>query len=149
MRYGIVSVLTSTFAFCIAAAAATAHAAGPSGTPGVWEPLTVAQLNGGNATAMGDYIQSIMADPVNPGTFYLAAGNNDGRNITWLGETVNLAAKLEKHNKTEAASACARASLIQLALAQDPQLVPGEFELRRSRQVAGVAETIDLSVWPS
>ena len=84
-----------------------------------------------------------------PGTFYLAAGNNDGRNITWLGETVNLAAKLEKHNKAEAASACARASLIQLALAQDPQLVPDEFELRRSRQVAGVAETIDLSVWPS
>ena len=68
---------------------------------------------------------------------------------TVIGETVNLAAKLEKHNKAEAASACAQASLIDLARVQHPQLVPGAFELRCGRQVAGVAETIDLAVWPS
>ncbi len=68
---------------------------------------------------------------------------------TVIGETVNLAAKLEKHNKAEAAAACAQASLIDLARVQDTRLVSGEFELRRGRQVAGVAETIDLAVWPA
>jgi hypothetical protein len=50
---------------------------GPSGTPGVWEALSVPSL------ASGDYIQSVVADPVNPGYFYIAAGNNDGRAIKW------------------------------------------------------------------
>jgi adenylate cyclase len=67
---------------------------------------------------------------------------------TVIGETVNLAAKLEKHNKTEAASACAPASMIGLARSQDPTLVPHGFELRQARDVAGVAEPLDLAVWP-
>src|SRR4051794_35654746 len=101
MRYGIVSVHTSAFAFCIAVAATTGHAiTSVSGTPGVWEPITIAQLNGGDATATGDYIQSIMADPVNPGTFYLAAGNNDGRNITWL-RTTNFGDSWAVRNNTD------------------------------------------------
>jgi len=50
---------------------------GPSGTPGVWEALTIPNL------AAGDYIQSVVNDPVNPGHFYIAAGNNDGRAIKW------------------------------------------------------------------
>jgi adenylate cyclase len=66
---------------------------------------------------------------------------------TVIGETVNLAAKLEKHNKAEAASACAPASLIALARSQDPELEPRGFELRRARDVAGVAEPLDLAVW--
>lgn len=50
-------------------------------TPGVWEAVPVAAL------ADGDFIQSVLADPANPGTFYLAAGNNDGRFIKWLRST--------------------------------------------------------------
>jgi adenylate cyclase len=68
---------------------------------------------------------------------------------TVIGETVNLAAKLEKHNKAEAASACAPASLIALAHEQDATATPVGFELRRTRTVGGVAEPIDLAVWPA
>jgi hypothetical protein len=67
------------------AAQSVSLAAGPSGTPGLWQPITIPALNGGDpAVADGDTIQSIMADPVNPGVFYAAAGNNDGRHIKWL-----------------------------------------------------------------
>ncbi len=60
----------------------------PSGTPGIWQPIALAALNGGDAgVENGDTIQSVIADPVNPGTFYLGAGNNDGRAITWLRTT--------------------------------------------------------------
>jgi len=60
----------------------------PSGTPGVWQPITLAALNGGDAgVENGDTIQSVIADPVNPGTFYVGAGNNDGRAIIWLRTT--------------------------------------------------------------
>lgn len=101
MRYGIpfAHVLTM-FAYLAAAAASDAVAAGPSGTPGVWQPLTIAQLNGGDAGAVGDYIQSIRADPVNPGTFYLAAGNNDGRKIKWL-RTTDFGDSWELRNDTD------------------------------------------------
>jgi len=68
---------------------------------------------------------------------------------TVIGETVNLAAKLEKHNKVEAAAACAQASLIALAYAQVPGLQVDGFELRVQRAVAGSAENIDLAVWPA
>jgi adenylate cyclase len=68
---------------------------------------------------------------------------------TVIGETVNLAAKLEKHNKAETASACAPASLIDLAKAQDERLAPAGFEIRHARSVGGVAEPIDLAVWPA
>jgi len=67
---------------------------------------------------------------------------------TVIGEVVNLAAKLEKHNKAESASACAPASLIALGQSQDAGLDTGGFELRRARDVAGVAEPLDLAVWP-
>ena len=68
---------------------------------------------------------------------------------TVIGETVNLAAKLEKHNKAESAAACAPASLIELARRQDSSLVAKEFEIRPARAVAGTAELLDLAVWPA
>jgi adenylate cyclase len=68
---------------------------------------------------------------------------------TVIGEAVNLAAKLEKHNKAEFASACAPASLIDLAKKQDAQLIAAGFQIRRGRAVGGVAEPIDLAVWPA
>jgi len=68
---------------------------------------------------------------------------------TVIGETVNLAAKLEKHNKAESTAACAPASLIALAGLQDPSVVCTGFEIRRARAVAGTAEPLDLAVWVS
>lgn len=68
---------------------------------------------------------------------------------TVIGETVNLAAKLEKHNKVEAAAACAPASLIALALAQGAQPQAGTFALRPQRAVAGASGLVDLAVWPA
>lgn len=66
---------------------------------------------------------------------------------TVIGETVNLAAKLEKHNKSEAAAVCAQASLIQLAIQQGAAVAADTFELRPGRHIAGVAEPLDLAVW--
>lgn len=68
---------------------------------------------------------------------------------TVIGETVNLAAKLEKHNKAEAASACAQFSLVNLAKHQDSSIEVTGFETRRSRNVAGTSEPLDLAVWPA
>ena len=67
---------------------------------------------------------------------------------TVLGETVNLAAKLEKHNKAEAAHACATASLLALAREQDASVAAMGVELRSARHVAGVAQPLELAVWP-
>jgi adenylate cyclase len=66
---------------------------------------------------------------------------------TVIGETVNLAAKLEKHNKAEDAAACATASLIDLAARQDPTLAATGFEIRAARAVAGTTGRLDLAVW--
>jgi len=68
---------------------------------------------------------------------------------TVIGETVNLAAKLEKHNKAENASACAPASLIELARAQDAGASPDGFAIRKARTVAGVGDPLDLAIWPA
>jgi hypothetical protein len=65
-----------------------------------------------------------------------------------LGEAVNLAAKLKKHNKAESSAACASKSLIEPAKAQDGSLVPSGFEFRLGRQVASAAGLVDLAVWP-
>ena len=67
---------------------------------------------------------------------------------TVIGETVNLAAKLEKHNKAENAAACAPASLLELAQAQGAEAPPA-CEIRRARHVGGVAEPLDVAVWPA
>lgn len=56
---------------------------GPSGTVGRWEELT-AGLPG---IAGDDSIQSVMADPVNPGHFYLGTGTIDGRKSKWYRTT--------------------------------------------------------------
>lgn len=64
-----------------AASVSAANRGGPTGTPGEWQPIAVPVL------VAGDTIQSIMADPANPGVFYAAAGNNDGRAIKWIRST--------------------------------------------------------------
>jgi adenylate cyclase len=67
---------------------------------------------------------------------------------TVIGETVNLAAKLEKHNKAEDAAACAPVSLVDLAREQETVTV-ANVQMRRAREVAGVSTPIDLVVWPN
>lgn len=68
---------------------------------------------------------------------------------TVIGEPVNLAAKLEKHNKAENASACAPLSLVDLARRQGDGTIADGFEIRRARAVAGVSEPVDLAAWPT
>ena len=48
-----------------------------SGVTGVWTQLDLPMH------ADGDWCQSIVVDPVNPGTLITACGNNDGRKIKW------------------------------------------------------------------
>lgn len=61
----------------------TAVAGGPSGAVGVWENIGANLLG----KVAGDTIQSVISDPVNPGTFFLATGENDGRKIKWYRTT--------------------------------------------------------------
>jgi len=62
---------------------------------------------------------------------------------------VNLAAKLEKHNKAENAAACAQASLIELARQQSSRAYSSAFEVRQACAVGGVGEPLDIAVWPA
>ena len=74
-------------------------------------------------------------------------GDHDRLEYTVIGEPVNLAAKLEKHGKTEAAAAVLPAAILELAETQGfrPALA---WEIRRARAVAGVSEPLDLAVLP-
>ena len=47
----------------------------------VWTQMTLPGL------VAGDYCQSIVVDPVNPGTLITGCGNNDGRKIKWYRST--------------------------------------------------------------
>ncbi len=66
--------------------------------------------------------------------------------FTVLGEVVNLAAKLEKHNKAEAAVATTTAEALELARRQG---YAGTWEFRANRPVAGVEQPMCLAVRPA
>lgn len=68
---------------------------GPTGAVGVWENIS-ASIPG---MAAGDWIQSVVDDPANPGHFYTATGNNDGRRIKWY-RTTNFGDTWELRNNT-------------------------------------------------
>jgi hypothetical protein len=53
----------------------------PPGTTNTWVQLTLPNY------LTGDYCQSIVVDPANPGTLITACGNNDGRMIKWYRTT--------------------------------------------------------------
>lgn len=64
---------------------------------------------------------------------------------TVIGDAVNLAAKLEKHNKVEESDAITHREAYALALEQGLQRSCGD-EARASRMVAGVGQPLDLVV---
>ena len=62
-----------------------------------------------------------------------------------IGDAVNFAAKLEKHNKDEKTRAVTNAGTYDLAERQG-YTAPAARERRAGRTVAGVAETVDIVV---
>ena len=79
---------------------------------------------------------------------FATLGDGDRLEYTVIGESVNLAAKLEKHNKVEKSAALVPSATVELAVAQGYQpLTP--FVVRPSAQIAGVAGAVDLhAVFP-
>ncbi len=84
---------------------------------------------------------AVTTGPVMFGT----VGDAERLEYTVLGETVNLAAKLEKHCKTEAVAGIVMDDTYRLAEAQG--FAAGlDWELRSARQVEGVSRPVDLRV---
>lgn len=89
-------------------------------------------LNVGAAVAVGDVV-------------FGAVGSGDRLELTVIGDAVNLAAKLEKHNKTENSRALCFADVYQRACAQGYVGTPAP-ERRPARAIEGVAAPRDIVV---
>lgn len=84
---------------------------------------------------------AVAAGPV----VFAALGDEERLEFTIIGEAVNLATKLEKHNKAEATTALTTRAAFDLACRQG--FVPkGAPEFLSARAVAGVAEPLDIVV---
>jgi adenylate cyclase len=107
----------------VAAAREWSAAAAAGGVPG---------LDVGAACASGELL-------------FGAVGDGDRLEYTIIGNPVNLAAKLEKHTKSEGVRALCDAATWTLAAASGYE-APANRRVLRARPVAGVAEPIDLVV---
>jgi adenylate cyclase len=74
-----------------------------------------------------------------------AVGDGERLEFTVIGDAVNFAAKLEKHNKDERTRAITDAGTYALAESQGYK-PPGLRERRPGRRVAGVADSVDIVV---
>lgn len=74
-----------------------------------------------------------------------AVGDGERLEFTVIGDAVNFAAKLEKHNKDERTGAITDGETYALAQRQGYQ-PPGPRERRPGRRVGGVAEPVDIVV---
>lgn len=84
---------------------------------------------------------ALVAGPV----VFAALGDAERLEYTVIGEPVNLAAKLEKHNKIERTAALTTAATLRLARAQG--FAPSKDPMTlKDRRVAGVPEALDLVV---
>jgi len=102
-------------------------------------------LNENSGATSVDVNGALAAGPV----VFSTIGNVDRLEYTVIGEAVNLAAKLEKHNKVECTRALMPAASYALAKAQGyvtTRSPADEPDLRLRRHVSGVAETIDIYV---
>lgn len=72
-------------------------------------------------------------------------GDENRLEYTVIGDAVNLAAKLEKHTKSERVRALATREILELALRQG-YVTASEKQVLRARAVAGVAVPLDLAV---
>jgi adenylate cyclase len=74
-----------------------------------------------------------------------AVGDGERLEFTVIGDAVNFTAKLEKHNKDEKTRALTDGRTYALAESQG-YISHRPRERRRARQIAGVAESVDIVV---
>ena len=74
-----------------------------------------------------------------------AVGDGERLEFTVIGDAVNFAAKLEKHNKDEKTRALTDAATYALAQRQGYK-PPVDRERRPGRRVAGVVDSVDIVV---
>lgn len=93
----------------------------------------------------GDFPVRVNASAASGNLVFAAVGDERRLEYTVIGDTVNLAAKLEKHTKQENARGVVSAEIFDLAVAQgfEPRHV---YQSRPARMAEGVGKPLDLVV---